>query len=281
MAAVRLRNLSTMRINPLFIGAAAILFTLGTGAPLWAQVSVPVTACSCDSVFPRGADPTPLPPPTLPKSGTVKVDVPQSAATKLEAYIYTNGTMLAPRGWNCLDLVFGGDGEAVSINPDSSSYGISEQFMGTDGYHQEAEIVSWWADTYFPKIMRQLSPNIVIQLVNGHNWTQDGAYAFPTYKTDQIKYLSDMELVYTTPAHRLGFGSQFFPRTPENNPQPTAQNFPISGFISLSARLMGDNRGLCQIVFYGIALPPDLSELDLDILRDAKSRPEAKPSTSC
>jgi hypothetical protein len=196
----------------------------------------------------------------------------------LEAYIYNKGVIVGPRGWHCDYELAAGYGYDVGVKPLSGNFSIDERFIFTDGYQAASEEVAEWADTYFPQIVEQLHPNIGIKIDNGHNWTPGGAYAFPKYKTDNIQYISDRELIFTTPAHHIGIGSQFFPKGSQQAPHSQGQDFTIRGFISLSTGLLGGNPGLCHLVIYDVALPPDLTTIEPYLLKDAQSRPDALPS---
>jgi len=258
------------------------------GHPAWAQIELPVSACLESKVFSRGTDPVSLPPPALPYAGVIQANIPKSAESKLQAYIYDKGTILAPRGWHCEYNIDSGYGYDVRINPTgdhSNRYGLIESFTFRNGYIAASEMISEWADTYFPKVIERLSPNTVIKIDNGHNWTQDGAYAFPRYKTDQLRYKSELEVEFTTPAHRLGVGSSFFENPNSANSQPASLNFPVSGFMSLSTTPdFGGEPGLCHLVIYVLALPADMLSLKRYLIKDAESRSDATPnqkSTAC
>ncbi|MDR3520321.1 MAG: hypothetical protein P4L54_01770 [Acidocella sp.] len=240
------------------------------------QVTVPAILCSENIVSPRESDTQPLPPPDMPDGGIVQVDLSESVASKLEAYIYDLGILLAPRGWHCDYSVLGGYGAIASVHPNGNNpnyYGIGASFNYTQGYEAGRQIAQVLANTYFPAEMKRLYAD--------HPDYLDTTETNKTYKTDQIKYESDMELDFKTPAHQIGFESPEKWSTGTDKKEKLLRiplNVPIDGFLSLAGT--PNDHGLCHVFSYSVILPPNLYDLDPYLIRDEKSRPEAMPSTN-
>jgi hypothetical protein len=171
-----------------------LLFFIARGA--WAAVTVPFVGCS---VYTNGGSfPGPV-------GAPVGVDLPAGIAAQLAMYVNKDGLrVLAPRGWVCQGLQMYGSGMWVrpakaAANDGGPAAGLTV-VPGDQGYPRM--MVENTAVHYFPGAFAQAG-----------DAASAGAPA-PVYLADRIKYLSQTELTYITPAGQQGLANWGFMPAP-------------------------------------------------------------------
>jgi hypothetical protein len=176
---------------------------LAAAVPAAGSVNVPFVGCPADGqVGPKAAPPSrPMP------------AVPAAYARALAWYVSVGDAVLAPRGWHCFEI-YGSDGGTLVVTPQPLSYrliqGRGHRFAGpavlseyraggTSGRFEVADLIA----RYFP------AHRGFIRQVRDMGLTLQNLPRGP-YPADRIRSRTSTTVRLTTPAGRVGEGTDFW-----------------------------------------------------------------------
>lgn len=184
-----------------FIG----IVTLIQPQPVRAMSSVQVVGCTEENI--TGGAPTPS------KIGTVRLDIPSTIAKRLSLYSGERESVLAPRGWSCIERI-GGDSAILQVYPEGSKSNggqtVEKITMGADN-NEGAWLTMAYICKYFSKTTyanQKLCVSGSWALSEGlQGVPRTSPFVLPNYADDRISYINNFMLHYITPADRLGLGT--------------------------------------------------------------------------
>jgi hypothetical protein len=239
------------------------LFAIASAA--YADTKVPFVGCQADG----GADPGTPPPP---KGSPIAVAIDPAIAHRLAYYKADTGPgVLAPLGCYCHSWR-GSPGNTLLVTPKAlpSAFGftagsklngpavyVRSLHAGTSGRFPVAIV----AARLFPKIAHTFIERIKAEDIEPAN-----DFDVKSYPTDQLNYLSDRVVEFTTPAGQDGFGTTGTLR---------ASALPIRGVVRLN--LEAETDSLQEIV---LRLPAGLSDMASPILEWGKRLHRSRPTVS-
>ncbi len=244
-------------MRPVAFVTVVMLFSVNhasQAATVPASVQVPFVGCPSDGQL------GPIP---APKHKIRSVPVTAKAAVKLAWYQASYGQgVLAPRGWLCFGT-YGSSGSNLYVSPQrltsemlfsdkwkgitGSAVQLSDMSGGTSGRFAVSDAISRVFPAYRAYVAKQDLGND--KLPNG------------PYQTDTLRYQNEHTVEYTTPARKMGLGT---------DSRLLADDLPISGvnlltgvdtdLVSLSVRLPADSDMLVQAITRQVeqanAIPP-------------------------
>ena len=232
------------------------LATIALAAPAAPPHVVGVPTVTCPSDGQQGPQPAPEP------RGSV-VDLPGEVAANLALYIAAEGLgVLAPRGWNCLELS-GSNGTILIVTPErhtledahdlrGPAVQISHSFGGTSGRFAVAEAIA----RLFPEQMDFANEVFAEGIV-------DPPVPPGPFPDDELQRLNANAVRFTTPAARPGLGTASL-LIPDSDP--------IHGLVVLVG---SEEPDLVQV---NVRLPARQSDLVPFILDLSFSRESTTPS---
>lgn len=196
----------------------------------------------------------PLP---APESGVKSIAIDEKSAKHL-AYHYSQDSapVLGPRGWKCF-AYYGSSGSTILVARDvAPAWGTKHvegpaivptmYFADTSGAFGVAPYLA----RLYPKEGRKFIQDELVEI----RGTTDLNYSYRPYPTDKLDYIAWHRVAFTTPAHRIGFGTMEF---------LTPSSLPVSGIV--------DYRAPAALMFIlAMKLPPALSGLKPAILKQLK-----------
>jgi hypothetical protein len=185
------------------------------------------------------------------KGASVAVPVEQSIADQMAYYKAEHGTgILAPRGWYCRAWN-GSNGSFLAVTPKP----IPPPYFPLPSIGGPAVTIAIWDGESSGRVrvavvasqLFSVAGSEFVARVRQEHLISDSAFDPESYPDDQLQYLSDRFVEYTTPANRSGLGT---------DGMLDMSNLPIKGLTVLS--LVDEANSLTEV---RVRLPPNLSSL--------------------
>jgi hypothetical protein len=174
-----------------------------TGGPALKAPTVPLIACSPEEQAVKAAHPT---------DQSIRVPLDQQAAGQLSYYKAADDPgVYAPRGWHCT-VWNGSNGRILLVTPQRIPppyfplpvvTGPAVMIQSTQGESFGRFHVAIVAAELFPVVGREF-----IKSVRQEHLISDSSFDAEHYPDDQLQYLSDRFVQYTTPPNRSGLGTE-------------------------------------------------------------------------
>jgi hypothetical protein len=198
--------LNSLARRPLATNFGVLLFFLligATGGPELKAPVVPLVACSPEEATVKAAHPAG-------QSRPVPLD--QQAASQLSYYRAADlPGVYAPKGWHCT-VWNGTNGRILLVTPQRIPppyfplpviLGTAVMIQTTEGKSSGRFHVAIVAAELFPVVGRDF-----IKSVRQEHLISDSSFDAEHYPDDQLQYLSDRFVQYTTPPNRSGLGTE-------------------------------------------------------------------------
>ena len=190
------------------------------------------------------------------KGASVPIPVEQSVADQLAYYKAEHGSgIFAPRGWYCRAWN-GSNGSFLAVTPKP----IPPPYFPLPGIGGPAVTIATWDGESSGRVrvavvaaqLFSVVGSEFVARVRQEHLISDSAFDPGSDPDDQLQYLSDRFVEYTTPANRTGLGT---------DGMLDMSNLPIRGLTILN--LVDDANSLIEV---RVRLPPNLSSLAEPIL---------------
>jgi hypothetical protein len=190
------------------------------------------------------------------KGASVPIPVEQSIADQMAYYKAEHGTgIFAPRGWYCRAWN-GSNGSFLAVTPKP----IPPPYFPLPSIGGPAVTIATWDGESSGRVRVAVVASQLFSVVGSEfvarvrqeHLISDSAFDPESFPDDQLQYLSDRFVEYTTPANRAGIGT---------DGMLDMSNLPIRGLTILN--LVEDANSLIEV---RVRLPPNLSSLTEPIL---------------
>jgi hypothetical protein len=224
---------------------------VGSGIALAATAANPSRAPTINCVGNDQSDSS-----QMQKGTSVPIPVEQSIADQLAYYTAGHGSgIFAPRGWYCRAWN-GSNGSFLAVTPKP----IAPPYFPLPSIGGPAVTIATWDGESSGRVRVAVVASQLFSVAGGGFVTQvrqehlisDSAFDPDAYPDDQLQYLSDRFVEYTTPANRPGLGT---------DGMLDVSNLPIRGLTILN--LLDNANSLIEV---RVRLPPNLSLLAEPIL---------------
>jgi hypothetical protein len=190
------------------------------------------------------------------KGASVPIPVEQSIADQMAYYKAEHGSgILAPKGWYCRAWN-GSNGSFLAVTPKP----IPPPYFPLPTIGGPAVTIATWDGESSGRVrvavvasqLFSVAGSEFVTRVRQEHLIADSAFDPESYPADQLQYLSDRFVEYTTPANHSGLGT---------DGMLDMSNLPIRGLTILN--LIDDANSLIEV---RVRLPPNLSSLTEAIL---------------
>lgn len=190
------------------------------------------------------------------KGASVPVPVAQAIADQISYYKAEHGTgIFAPRGWYCRSWN-GSNGSFLAVTPKP----IPPPYFPLPSIGGPAVTIATWDGESSGRVrvavvasqLFSVAGSDYVASVRQEHLIADSAFQPESHPEDQLQYLSDRFVEYTTPANREGLGT---------DGMLDMSNLPVRGLTILN--LVAEANSLIEV---RVRLPPNLNSLTEPIL---------------
>ena len=244
---------TVIRTSTLFLRACLLLAwsIAGSGAVAAANAPIPARAPSINCVGNDEVDSS-----QTQKGASVPIRVEQSIADQIAYYKAEHGSgIFAPKGWYCRAWN-GSNGSFLAVTPKP----IPPPYFPLPSIGGPAVTIATWDGESSGRVrvaivasqLFAVAGSEFVARVRQEHLISDSAFDPESYPDDQLQYLSDRFVEYTTPANRAGLGT---------DGMLDMSNLPIRGLTILNR--VDEANSLIEV---RVRLPPNLSSLTEPIL---------------